>query len=289
MLRLDLVLPALPRHVTRLAMVPGYAMGEIPFAALPLPGATGPETLLIQRYALSLLPCLSALQPLAGRSAGSRGDHGLLVTSLGEGISPSSLASRTKMRIVQGEMATIDNVDHVLQASRFPSVRLDCHGVFSRDSAMQSWLELAPPGPTGRLTAQRFQHFSLHGCGTLMLGACESGMTQRLGRDERLGFVRAGLAAGAAAVLAARWVAADAVAGTVLDRFQEYLRYLPRDQALQRAQLDVIENCCADRLASIPRPEHPAWWACWALYGDAGLQTRSGYPVRRIRQLVARR
>ena len=63
MLRLDLVLPALPRHVTRLAMVPGYAMGEIPFAALPLPGATGPETLLIQRYALSLLPCLSARQP----------------------------------------------------------------------------------------------------------------------------------------------------------------------------------------------------------------------------------
>ena len=287
MLRLDLVLPALPRRMTRLAVVPGYALGDIPFAALPLPGASPPGTLLIQRYALSLLPCLSALQPLADRSKANRGDHALMV-HYGRGVSSSSLAKDPARRIVQGEMATIDNVEQVLQADRFPLVRLDCHGVFRPGSAMDSWLELAPLGNDGRLTAQRFQQFSLHGCGTLMLGACESGMTQRLGRDERLGFVRSGLAAGAAAVLAARWVAADVVASTVLDRFQEYLRYLPRDRALQRAQLDVVANRCADNLASIPRPEHPAWWACWTLHGDAGLQTRSGYPVRRMRELMAR-
>src|SRR4029450_10529961 len=119
----------------------------------------------------------------------------------------------------------------------------------------------------------------LSGCGTLILGACESGMSQRLGRDERLGVAPAALASGAAAVLAARWVAVDAVSATILDGFQHYLRYLPRDQALQRIQLDVLEGRCAmsEVPESTPPPSHMARWACWTLYGDADRQTRAGW------------
>jgi CHAT domain-containing protein len=105
-------------------------------------------------------------------------------------------------------------------------------------------------------------------CGTVLLGACDSGMADRIGRDERAGFVRAAIRAGAAAVVVARWPAENEVGTAVLDQFERYLRYLPRDVALQRALLDV-------------RTEHPARWGCWALYGDPGRQTGAG-PVRRV-------
>src|SRR5262249_10644279 len=150
------------------------------------------------------------------------------------------------------------------------------------------------PGPhdDGRLTARRFRDLPPHGCGALILGACESGMSQRLGRDERLGFVRAGLAGGAPAVLAARRAPADPIAQGLLDRFQRYMRYLPRDQALQRAQLDILEGRCTVLDASgqpIHQQAHIARWACWTLYGDAGRQTAAGWVRRTTRAWLENR
>lgn len=69
----------------------------------------------------------------------------------------------------------------------------------------------------------------------------------------------------------------------VLDQFDRYLRYLPRDVALWRALRDA---CVA---TGVPDLEHPARWACWTLYGDPGWQTGAD-PVRRfIRRLDLRR
>jgi CHAT domain-containing protein len=149
-----------------------------------------------------------------------------------------------------------------------------------------SWLRLRP-GPTGgdgRLRPQDLQGMDLGSCGTLVLGACESGMAQRVGRDERTGFVRAGLHAGAASVVAARWVAAAPAAEAVLAGFERYLRFLPRDLALRQAQLDVRDGV-AGLSAPVPDIDHPVWWACWTLYGDAGHQTRAGA----LRRLLRRR
>jgi CHAT domain-containing protein len=108
-------------------------------------------------------------------------------------------------------------------------------------------------------------------------------MAQRRGRDERAGFVRAGIHAGAAAVLAARWIADDPAAAAVLDRFERYLRYLPRDLALRQAQLDVCDGK-ADLHVGLSDHRHPARWACWTLYGDSGWQTRVGLLRRRLDQ-----
>lgn len=63
--------------------------------------------------------------------------------------------------------------------------------------------------------------------GTLVLGACETGMVKRIGRDERTGFVRAGLLSGASAVLAARWEALDLVAARVLGQIRAQPPPLP--------------------------------------------------------------
>jgi CHAT domain-containing protein len=179
-----------------------------------------------------------------------------------------------------GEHATLPRLHAELTLRRHRQVRIDCHGQHDPDDPAASWLQLAPEDTSGRLRPEQLQWMDLTGCGTLVLGACESGMAQRKGRDQRIGFVRAALHAGASAVVAARWRAVDAVAATVLDRFERYLRYLPRDLALQRAQLDVCRGVSGVPV-SIPDIDHPARWACWTLYGDSGWQTGAG-PVRRL-------
>ncbi|MGH3928430.1 MAG: CHAT domain-containing protein [Pseudonocardiaceae bacterium] len=277
---LDAVFPDLPAEVDRIAVVAGDALADIPFAALTIPGGVEPIGL---RFALSDLPCLSARLPLAQRARRVRGDTGLLVSPPAWGITQAAtMRGRT---VLDGARATRAELGSVLARHRHRQVRIDTHGQHDPDDPAQPWwLQLAPDESDGRLTPEQLQGMDLRGCGTLVLGACESGMAQRRGRDERIGFVRAAVHAGAASVVAARWAADDAVAAIVLDRFDQYVRYLPRDVALQRALLDV-----PGAQADVPDIDHPARWACWTLYGDSGRQTGAD-PVRRgLRRATRRR
>lgn len=255
------VIPDLPPHVRRIAVVAGGMLSDIPFAAVQNPGDAEPLGL---RFALSDLPCLSALLPLRRRSRRIRGDKRLLISPSAQWAVPAALEAALKHR-------------------RYRQVRIDCHGRHDPADPSKSWLQLAPDAPDGRLEAGRLETMDLRGCGMLVLGACESGMAQRTGRDERTGFVRAGLRAGTASVVAARWVAKDAVAAAVLDGFDRYTRYLPRDIALQRAQLDVCHGITPTS-APVSAVDHPARWACWTLYGDSGFQTRAGRIRRSLRR-----
>lgn len=263
-------IPNLPSQVRRIAIVAGDALSDIPFAAMRVPGGTEPLGI---RFALSDLPCLSARRPLHLRARQSRGDRLLVVSPPAAEITRA--AGRRAHTELVGDRATVATVQVELERRRYHQVRIDCHGQYESDDPTRSWLQLAPEGTSGRLRPEDLQWMDLTGCGTLVLGACESGMTQRKGRDERMGFVRAAVDAGAPAVIAARWRAVDAVAAAVLDCFDRYVRYLPRDLALQRAQLDVCHGAPGIP-TGIPAVEHPARWACWTLYGDSGWQTRAG-------------
>ncbi|QXJ21183.1 CHAT domain-containing protein [Actinomadura graeca] len=258
----------LPAQVRRLAVVAGNELSDVPLAALPLPDS---EPLGL-RYALSDLPCLSALAPLRERSDTRRGDDALLVRPDDDGLAPSRARV---LDTLPGAAATPDGLREGLAARRHQIVRIDGHGVYGHDDARFSVIKLWPPGMPGHLRAEDLEGMDLHGCGTLVLGACESGMAQRLGRDERRGFVRAAFNAGAASVVAARWIAPDLPAAELLDRFQGHLRRLPRDLALRAAMRDVHAGDVA-----VPFPRDPSRWACWSLYGDSGLQTKAG-PLRR--------
>jgi hypothetical protein len=123
-------------------------------------------------------------------------------------------------------------------------------------------------------------------------------MSQPVGRGERDGFVRAGFDGGAASAVAARWVADEEAAAVVLHGLQAYLRYLPRDVALQHAVRDVGDarrQARVRRLLGIAADDAPSaatgapadrWlWACWTLYGDPGLQTDAGRVRRTWRGL----
>lgn len=279
------VIPKLiPDHVRRIAIVAGDALSDIPFAAMTIAEGTEPIGL---RFALSDLPCLSARRPLHRRSLRLRGDRRLLV-SPSDQLTPA--AGQHACRILDGAHATLAAMRAELELRRHHLVRIDAHGRHEPRDPARSWLQLAPVGPDGdgRLGPGELQRMDLSACGTVVLGACESGMAQRVARDERIGFVRAAVHAGAPAVIAARWRAEDTVAATVLNSFERYVRYLPRDLALQRAQLDAFRGAPGIP-TDLPAVDHPARWACWTLYGDSGWQTGAG-PVRRwMRHSVDRR
>ncbi|WP_026412934.1 CHAT domain-containing tetratricopeptide repeat protein [Actinomadura oligospora] len=265
-LGIEAALELIPSRVQRIAVVAGGDVADVPLGALPMPTGEGPLGL---RYALSDLPCLRLLTPLRDRAARRRGDDILLVDPQHGGLTTSR--ARTSDALL-GPEATPQQLEACLAQRRHDIVRIDAHGTHDPDNADRSFLELSPAGPDGKLTSRELAAMDLRGCGTLVLGACESGMSQKLGRDERHGFVRAGLRAGAAAVVAARWIALDDAAAPLLDVFQHRLRHLPRDLALREAFRDL---CALDE-----RLSHPAHWACWTLYGDAGPQTAAG-PLRR--------
>lgn len=276
--RLDDVIATLPRHIDRIAVVAGGELSDIPFAAMPVSGTT---ERMVHRFAVSDLPCLSARRLLYHRSLRQRGDRALLVRPPADGLtSPDNLLTRT---VLDGNQATLATLRMALESHRFRTVRIDAHGRYNDADPTTSWIALAPEGPEGYLRPEELQWMDLSGCGTLVLGAAESGMAQRRGRDERIGFVRAAVHAGAASVVAARWMAGDSVAAAVLDRYEHYIRYLTRDRALQRAQLDVC-NRAPGTPTSLPSLDHPARWACWTLYGDSGYQTDAGTLRRLLRR-----
>jgi tetratricopeptide (TPR) repeat protein len=252
---LDDVIKALPPRITRIAVVAGDVLADIPLTGLPVPGT---NQFLGLTHALSSLPCLSALPSLQRRSRQQRGDETAI-------FSPDPRLRRAQATGERFKEAA--ELERTLKEHRFQRVRIDAHGTHNRMNPDQSWLKFG----SQRLSAETLGSMDFSACGTVVLGACESGMAQPRGRDEQVGFVRAAITAGAAAVVAARWKAEDEAARKVLDAFDRNLAKLPRDRALQHALREV-----ADR--------HPADWACWSLYGDAGIQTTAGPLRRRLRK-----
>lgn len=294
----------LPKKISRLIIVAGEDLAEIPFAALTI-GTKEGEPLLITQFAISYMPCASAFRHLTRRAKASQGDHALIVQPPAKDLYldvPISNAKRTKA--LRGLEATVGNLSQILHQTSFPIVRFDCHGVFDPSEPADSFLHLArSAGDDGRLTRNHLQpdkpqqpKISFHKCGTVIMGACDTAMFERVRREERLGLIRSALAAGASAVVAARWKAEDITTRIILRQFQRYLRYLPRDIALQKAQLEVI--CASNPEIQQPHPKsgrvvanpaHPSRWACFVLHGDVGLQTGAGWLRRKARQWQATR
>ncbi|MFD9703288.1 TIR domain-containing protein [Lentzea sp. NPDC059081] len=222
---LEEVVRVLPPNATRVVVVAGDLLADVPFAGLPVLGR-----FLGISHALSVLPCLSALPPLRRRARAQRGDGTAVVGKASE------------LKNALGER-------HVHR------VRIDACSTSNRLSPEQSWLQLGGE----RVSAEALRGMDFSSCGTVVLGACEPG------------FAHAVVTAGAGAVVAARWATDDGPKRAVLEAFDRNLATLPRDRALQQALGEV-----GDR--------HPAEWACWSVYGDAGVQTTAGPLRRRLRK-----
>jgi CHAT domain-containing protein len=131
-------------------------------------------------------------------------------------------------------------------------LHLACHGQFRADSPWFSALQLAD----GPLTLREAAGLPLAGR-TVVLSACETGLSRIAPGDELVGLVRGFLAAGAPTVLSTLWTVDDSTTASLMRTF--YARLLagrPAREALREAQVLLREE-----------HPHPYHWAPFVLHG----------------------
>jgi len=305
----DLFLPDVVKKINRLSpkikrlvVIAGEELSNVPFSALPI-NISQRNSFLIEHFAISYLFCASAYQVLNKRTKLAQGDTALIIQPPSENLNleiPKYFGQKTFL--LQGLEANLNKLSQILNNRSFPIIRFDCHGKFTPTNPTESCLYLSPTATNDGCLTRNHLHpdieqkpkIKFHNCGTVILGACDTAMFERIRREEQLGLIRSSLAAGAAAVIAARWKAEDITTRVVLNQLQSYLRYNPRDIALQKAILDVLY----ERIPEIHEPHpisrktimnsnHPSRWACFVLHGDAGLQTNANRLTRLFRKWMA--
>lgn len=233
----------------RVLIVPCGPLGLLPFAALH----DGREAL-AQRLELALVPsarlALRGLrrQPVPPRRALALGESSRLPHAAYEARFVAGLFAQGTALV--GTQATLQALrEHAPQADL---IHLACHARFRSDNPMFSALHLHDAA----LSVEAVETLTL-APGTVVLSACETGVSDTAGGDERVGLVRAFLVAGAARVVASLWPVDDEVTGAFMTNFYAALcAGQSPARALQAAQ--------ARQRATHP---HPFYWAAFTLNG----------------------
>jgi CHAT domain-containing protein len=233
----------------RVMVVPHAQLGALPFAALH-----DGELALGQRHQLAIAPSArAALRGLARQPAPA-----LQVLVLAESSRLPHAAAEAQVvagcfergEVHQGSQATLA----VLQA-RAPTadvLHLACHGQFRGDNPRFSALHLHD----AVLTVEDAERLGLQPC-TVVLSACETGLSEGGSGNEMVGLVRAFMVAGAARVVASLWPVDDAVTAGFMRSFHAALAGgCSPAVALQQAQAHT-------RLLH----PHPAYWAAFTVFG----------------------
>jgi CHAT domain-containing protein len=140
-----------------------------------------------------------------------------------------------------------------------------CHGRFDPKAVANSQLELAGGQPDGRVSFSRvFEQLDLHGCRSVVMGSCESGMARTDVAAEYIGLPAAMLSSGVRYVVGALWKIPQVATAVFVDRF---LRAVNSDDAnlcdaLSQVQRDMI-RMHSDELLD---------WVRSALHGDPSLE-----------------
>jgi CHAT domain-containing protein len=100
------------------------------------------------------------------------------------------------------------------------------------------------------------------------LSACETALGKEMGGEGLVGLTRAFQYAGARTILASLWSVGDDSTAQLMTRFYGYLKAgRPKDEALRRAQIDLIRGGRSASGAAAPIA-HPFHWAAFQLIGD---------------------
>ena len=194
-------------------------------------------------------------------------------------IEAGHIASRYQSTGVSylGEQATEDQFRLVMhQASMF---HFACHGLVNSARPLESGLALtipeqpSPDRENGLLQVwEIFEKVRLD-ADLVVLSACETALGGEMSGEGLIGLTRAFQYAGARSVIASLWSIADESTAALMLRFYGYLKEgLPTDEALRRAQVDLIrERITVDRSSGGPEKidaSHPFFWAAFVLHGD---------------------
>jgi CHAT domain-containing protein len=258
-----------PETTPQLAIVPHGPLHYLPFAALRAPD----ETYLIQQYALTLLPSVSAIEILKDKA--QEGQVGSLL-ALGN---PDTAEAKPELPNAQAEaeaIAQFYNPAQVLtgpqatesmvqtQAEQFNFLHLAAHGFYDEFNPLNSTLYLAPDETNdGNLQVREIYNLKLKNAELVVLSACETQMGNVGNGDEVVGLSRAFFVAGAPTVVASLWSVPDAPTEQLMRYFYSYLKDPKTNKALAlaKAQRKMIEELDND---------NPAMWAAFVLSGDGG-------------------
>lgn len=237
------------RGCRRLLIVPQGPLAALPFAALLDDGVP-----LGLRFELALAPSAR----LGGRGLRRPSLPATRVIALGESsrlVHAADEAEFVAGRYAHGIALTGDRATAAALRAGAPDadvVHLACHAEFRSDNPRFSALHLRD----GRFSAEQAEALRLKPC-TVVLSACETGVSEAGSGDEMIGLVRAFLVAGAARVLGSLWPVDDAVTRAFMGHFHDALvgGRAPA-LALQRAQSAVRHQ-----------HPHPHFWAAFTLYG----------------------
>jgi len=266
---------------TELVIVPHGALGQLPFAALTLPGDSLPLGI---RNPLRYAPSLRALRAapstrVARRSAlvvgnptmpmarDERGGAHQLAALPGAEAEARWVADRLGAKALTGTAATESVVRRGIGTAAI--VHLATHGLaYGTESRVRdSYVALAPDsGQDGLLTlGELLDDDALRlSADLIVLSACQTGLGETRQAEGTVGLQRGLLAKGARSVVVSLWSVDDAATMLLMERF--YTHWLAPDgsalvtkaEALQRAQRDVRSH---------PRYQHPKYWAAFQLVG----------------------
>lgn len=234
---------------------PHGAAHQVPFHAL-----FAPRGWLIEETPISLVPSARIWQRLPRAEADRRSSAwigGLASPALPElrrEVADVSRALRPR-RVTLDLAPTPSSFLDAVTSHRL--VHLAAHGAARGDNPAFSFMEMAG----GPLFVHDLDRARL-GPATVVLASCASGQSTRLAGDEWLGFPRALLQSGAAAVVASLWPLEDRASRLFMGSFYE---------AYQggRSAPEALASAMRDRLVACP---HPWYWGAFAAIGGVRLQ-----------------
>lgn len=233
----------------RVLVVPQGQLSALPFAALG--DGDLPLGQCVQlAFAPSAWAALRGLQrqPVAARSVLALGDSSRLPHAAREVQFVAGLFARGQALVA--EQATLAALQRLAKGADV--IHLACHAQFRGDNPRFSALHLHD----GALTVEMVERLQLRPA-TVVLSACETGLSDDSGGGEMVGLVRAFLVAGAARVLATLWPVDDQTTADFMADFHARLVHGSTPaRALQQAQAALRQR----------HPE-PCFWAAFTLYG----------------------
>ena len=229
------------------------------------------------RYPQDLAPSVESRDPI-------RRPLGLTVRSFNWAALPYSRREVERIAEVYpeahlylGEQATEEQAKSVPRDARV--LHFATHGYLDDRTPLDSALVLTIPEdlPAGRDNGllqvwEIFESVRLD-ADLVVLSACDSALGRELSGEGLIGLTRAFQYAGTRSVVASLWSVADQVTAELMARFhRHYAAGLPKDEALRKAQIELIRKPIRITTANGQTVEMdasaPFFWAAFQLFGD---------------------
>jgi CHAT domain-containing protein len=218
----------------RLKIFPRLQMNSVPLHALRFG-----SQYLMEHCEVSYGQTLGLLIETHSQAPEARDPAPLVVSSGGLPFYDGMLhaAALKNARVLTG--AAWPQVLQFLESSAPRDVLFACHGEYHADQPQSSYLDL---GGNVVSFSDLFADLDLRGCRSVMMGACESGLSRAEISAEYIGLTSALLASGVRYVVGALWQVSQLATPVLAERYFGYLadETTSVPAALRRAQLDLI-------------------------------------------------